>query len=114
MKQILFLGFLLLGCNSKQSSKEESFVNLINQLPALETPLIFNSAEGINATNSKDSNVDLKEKINTLVPGFNAYGKIYESENYTAIIQIVPADIAIPILLTYNKQGKRTERVPGN
>jgi hypothetical protein len=51
-------------------------------------------------------NEELVNRIHETDPSFNPYGRIYQTSDFFAVIGIGSADIATPVLATYDKNGK--------
>ncbi|HEV8513958.1 MAG TPA: hypothetical protein VGQ59_11810, partial [Cyclobacteriaceae bacterium] len=104
---------LLLGCHgqrSDQSVKGElhdksnsSFYELLEQLPAVKIPLTFRSDREFGSPKIND---DLRARLMASDEGFNPYGKVYQSDKFIAVIAIGAADIVMPVLVTFNKEGR--------
>ncbi len=90
-------------------SKNNDLYPLLDQLPILKTPLTFNSDGRIIRDSLMVRNDELTRKISDVIPGLNSIGKIYQTEDFIAIISVVPADIATPVLTTYDKKGKEID-----
>jgi hypothetical protein len=115
MRRLIIL-LLLFGCGqqtgkldntiSVDQNESELYV-LLDQLPTLKTPLTFNSDGQI--AGGKDVSDELTSKISTIVPGLNVLGKIYQTKDFIAVIGVAPADIATPVLTTYDKGGKEID-----
>jgi hypothetical protein len=112
-----FIILLLLFSCGQQTSKldnttpvdqhESELYILLDKLPTFETPLTFNSDGQI--VGGKDISDELTSKISAIVPGSNVLGKIYQTKDFIAIIGVAPADIATPVLTTYDKGGKEID-----
>ena len=111
MRQIILL-LLLFSCGRHQNDKSNlttdktnnDFYSLLEQLPNLKTPLTFRSNRQISRDNL--INEELINRIHESDPSFNPYGRIYQTSDFIAVIGIGSADIATPVLATYDKNGK--------
>lgn len=111
MKGFIIL-ILLFSCSRSQTEKSDQAINKLNtdfyslleQLPKLKTPLTFRSDRQI----KRDSLVDEKlvSKIQANYPSFNPYGKVYQTDEFIAVIGLGAADILTPVLAIYNKKGE--------
>jgi hypothetical protein len=113
MKELIII-FLLFSCGRQADRSDQSTLNdkpdnelysLLEKLPNLRTPLTFRSDKQIISDGSLTRNDELIEKIRVIDPSFNPYGKIYQTNDFIAVIAIGAADIALPILVTFDKKG---------
>jgi hypothetical protein len=115
MKRLIIL-LLLFSCGRQADksdnaaltdNKDNDLYALLDQLPILKTPLTFNSDGRL--VGGKEVSDELRSKISAIVPGSNVLGKIYQTKDFIAIIDVAPADIATPVLTTYDKRGKEID-----
>jgi hypothetical protein len=117
--RLLTLIFILFSCRPSQPDKLDNVAltdnrnidlyELLDQLPTLKTPLTFKSNGEITRVNLVVRNDELTNKISEILPDFHALGKIYQTKDFIAVISIVHADIATPVLTTYDKKGKEID-----
>jgi hypothetical protein len=117
--RLLIILILVFGCGPRQTetldsatltdNRNSDLYVLLNQLPVLKTPLTFNSNGQTTRVNLVVVNNDLTNRISEFLPDFHALGKIYQTDEFIAVISIVHADIATPVLTTYDKDGKEID-----
>ncbi len=90
-------------------SIDKEFKNIVDSLPALSTPMTFDSDEGIPYEPFAIENDQFLLRIKKRIPELLGYAKIDESKNYYLIIGISPSDIGSPILMTFDKTGKKID-----
>lgn len=107
MRYLLFISFLFLfGCNTKTNTS--SFDKYLSQLESLKTPVTFKTIQYPERKTADNYDTALFEKYK-LNEAESAYGKVYSDETGAGIIYTVPADVAVPVLVTYNKQGNKID-----
>jgi hypothetical protein len=113
---LFFIIIICFGCrqgdkkptDSKNDlTDNKSLIQLLQKLPTIKTPVTFHSSKKIERTGEKD--YKLIESIFSKIPGFNAYGKLVETDKIIAVIGIVPADKATPMLLTFDLNGNQLD-----
>jgi len=87
-------------------NKDAGLYSLLDKLPKLKTPLTFNSGRQIIIDSLLGGDNELIKKIRTIDPGFNPYAKIYQTDDFIAVITISAADILMPVLATFDKKGQ--------
>jgi hypothetical protein len=117
--RLLTILIIAFGCGPRQTetldsatltdNRNSDLYVLLNQLPVLKTPLTFNSNGQTTRVNLVVVNNDLTNRISEFLPDFHALGKIYQTDEFIAVISIVHADIATPVLTTYDKDGKEID-----
>jgi len=102
---ILLILFVFVGCNETENKEFHSF---IKQLPLLETPIKFESRkEYPYEIFSLDNNSFFRKLHEEL--GFGVMGKIFETNKFIAVLGNVPSDTGTPIILTFDKNGKKID-----
>src|SRR3954447_26740285 len=105
MKYFLAIGILLIiGCGKRSTD----FEKYSKQLEPLSTPLVVKTIEypERKALENYDSALFEKYKLRDAQA---PYGKIYDDNNITGIVYTVAGDIAVPVLVTYDKAGRKTD-----
>lgn len=104
MRRYLILLVILAGCSKPSATqKETDLMGLINGLPTMVTPITFNSDKPI----SSDPQVGqvVIDQLQKLIPGYGLIGKLFETENFVAIIGVVPNDTGSPMILIFDRNG---------
>lgn len=105
MKYLFAISILLIvGCRNQPGD----FEKYVKQLESLPTPLAVKTIEYPERKGLKDYDSALFEKYK-LYDAHSAYGKIYDDDRITGIIYTVASDISVPVLVTYNKAGKKID-----
>ena len=101
--------------NKTDSSKtlaiqiDKEFQNIVDSLPIISTPITFDSDDGIPYGPFAIENDQFLLRIKERIPDLLGYAKVDESKNYYLIIGISPSDIGSPILMTFDKTGKKID-----
>lgn len=74
-------------------------------LPTIATPVTLNSNRQISMTSVDPGDNELLIKLKTQT-GFSAFGKIFATDKFTAILGYVPNDAGTPIVVTFDKTGQ--------
>lgn len=108
MKSKFIIGlFFLLSCSvnntdTKIVSKTE-FMKFVDEIPILKTNFSLECSQTIN-------HIDIKSDY---VPeDAGVVGRLKTKEDYSFIIYSYPADIRLPILEVYNRDGKKIDELP--
>jgi hypothetical protein len=101
---IISFGFI--ECSNKQHKEFKTF---LTQLPKIETPITFNSNKEYNLKLLFLKDDSFFNKIQTELNGFGVFGKLFETENFIAILGNIPTDTGAPIILTYDKNGNKID-----
>ena len=88
---------------------DTAFKNMVDSLPIISTPMTFDSDEGVAYEPFAIKNEQFLLRIRKRIPEFLGYAKIDESKNYYLIIGISPSEIGSPILMTFDKSGKKID-----
>ena len=88
----------------------KEFQSFVNQLPQIETPLTFNSKKNKQIESAEIKENPFSTKLREEDGCFNILGKLFETKNYIAILGIVPADMAIPVIFTLDKNGNKIDK----
>lgn len=108
-KLIAFAFIICLGFTECSNKENKEFRNFLKQLPKIETPIIFNYNEEYNLKLLFLINDLFFNKIQNELSGFGVYGKLFETENFIAILGNIPTDTGAPIILTYDKNGNKID-----
>ncbi len=104
MRRYLILVVILTSCSKPSATqKETELVELINGLPIMATPITFNSDKPITSDAQVEQHVI--DQLQKLIPGYGLIGKIFEGENFVAIIGVVPNDTGSPMILIFDRNG---------
>ena len=105
MKYLLSVSFLFIaGCNTKTSS----FEKYLSQLETLKAPITFKTIQYPEKKVVDNYDTILFERYK-LREAESAFGKVYDDKTGAGIIYTIPADVAAPVLVTYNKEGKKID-----
>ena len=118
---VLFLGILLFGCTQNQrfessksataplESTQISFEVYAGNIAPVALPLIIPCEKEWPVTD-----VAISEKLIARfgTEGAKIYGKLADTETFTAIIYLVPADIMLPVIQTTDKEGNKISDLP--
>jgi hypothetical protein len=105
----IILVALMLGCSSQQSTNFKDFQSFTSQLKPLETPLTFNSYKETKLNLLKIKDDAFINKIRLEYHGFEVYGKLFETNEFIAILGNIPSDIGSPIIITFDKKGNKID-----
>jgi hypothetical protein len=88
--------------------KANDFHEYSRELTRLQTPLVLKTIEYPpgNVSSQYDSVLFKKYKFHDAE---SVFGVVYAEKDYTGIVYTVSGDIAVPVLVTYDKNGKRVD-----
>lgn len=119
MRQFVFILLIFFSCGRQQtdkldnttmiSHKDTDLYALLDQLPILKTPLTFSSSNQIIKFDLVVNRNELSYRISETVPDLNVLGKIYQTEEFIAIIGLILEDNSTPVLRTFDKGGKEID-----
>jgi hypothetical protein len=112
MKTRILLGLFILGsCRGQHYNVDKDIAELSYKLPKIETPIIFNSNNELKfkAIELGDNGILIKLRDKN---HFSVIGKLFETENYIAIIGYIPDDVGTPILEVFDKKGNEIDFHP--
>ena len=112
---IIFISILLLCCgrtnqteskswNERRQKMEYTFSEYSEKIPLLTLPLTANCEKELEGSKFRftDKEISKYGRDNCCI-----YGKLAETEKYTAIIYLYPADWVLPIIKTTDKKGNK-------
>lgn len=109
---IFILIALLISCDTRQTSTENNQINedesafdkYADKIKLISLPMRLTCDEDLDnmVYNFPKDTITKYGRENSRV-----YGKLLETENYTAIIYLYPADIQLPIIQTTDKKGNK-------
>lgn len=106
MKYLLYICFLfIVGCNTKTGT----FEKYVSQLESLKTPITLKTIQYPEKKVVVDNYDTALFEQYKLRQAESVYGKVYYDQTGAGIIYTVPADVAAPVLVTYNKEGKKID-----
>ncbi len=118
MKRLIIL-LLLFSCGQQQADRFDSaamsddrdsdLYALLDQLPLLKTPLTFSSNNQTIKLSLGVKRNELTSKISRIITDFNVLGKVYQTEDFIAIMSVIREDNSTPVLTTYDKTGKEID-----
>jgi hypothetical protein len=98
----------LLSCEQRievdKSTDDITFLEFSNKIKKIDLPLTAKCEKDLIGSTFDFENEIIKKygSDNSLI-----YGKLAEKENYTVIMYLYPADVALPIIQTNNKKGEK-------
>lgn len=90
-------------------NKDSDLYALLDQLPLLKTPLTFSSNNQTIKLSLGVKRNELTSKISRIITDFNVLGKVYQTEEFIAIVSVIREDNSTPVLTTYDKTGKEID-----
>ncbi|MEQ8363693.1 MAG: hypothetical protein RH948_12545 [Cyclobacteriaceae bacterium] len=90
-------------------NKDSDLYGLLDQLPLLKTPLTFSSNNQTIKLSLGVKRNELTSKISRIITDFNVLGKVYQTEEFIAIVSVIREDNSTPVLTTYDKTGKEID-----
>ena len=109
MKKLVCFIVLIIVCVSchKEVTQKDKFLAFLNTIPDLKIPFQTNSSEELYSKYELDT---IYKKI--IDDSFNGiYGKVAINDSIYGIVYLVAGDIVFPLLITYNKGGKKIEEL---
>lgn len=103
-KRILALILVLSSCGQPEKKVNKDIAELREKLPMLNTPLEFNSDRMVKLKSIELPDNGLLNKLREK-NYFTLIGKVFETKDNITILGYVPADISLPILLTFDNEG---------
>ena len=88
----------------KMTIEQRVFDDYLKAISEVKFPLQFKCEIDPNASNS---NIDRTTIAKYTREHSDIYGKLAVNENYAAIIYLYPADVVLPIIQTYDRQGNK-------
>jgi hypothetical protein len=106
MRLLIFGLLLLFGCGGPRLEHESELIKLIDQLPTIKTPVTFDSGK---SPIGLKINQELLDSLRSKIPGYGILGKLFETDDFVAIVGIVPNDTGSPKVLIFDKAGKEID-----
>jgi hypothetical protein len=107
MRLQIFGLLVLFGCGEQRPETKGDLVTLIGRLPTIQTPVTFDSDKTVILNVKIDQ--DIIDSLQTKIPGYGILGKLFETEDFIAIIGIVPNDTGSPQILIFDRIGKEID-----
>jgi len=114
MRLILIICVLLLfeSCIGQQKDQKNDLTDLRNKLPLIKTP--FGVPQYLVKCESvvlPDNNIisSLRKKFEQRHVTFVLFGKVFESENYLALIGLATSAMGTPIIIVFNSMGDQID-----
>ncbi len=104
MRLLIFGLFILLGCGGQRLERKSELIKLIDQLPTIKTSITFHSDK---SPIGLKINQDVIDSLRNKIPGYGILGKLFETDDFVAIVGIVPNDTGSPQVLIFDKIGKK-------
>ncbi|HEX6171524.1 MAG TPA: hypothetical protein VFZ33_17685 [Chitinophagaceae bacterium] len=105
---IILLGAILSSCStSKKDEKDDDFKRYLSSLETLQTPVTFDTKNGIYAR-SKDYDTTLYKKFKHAW-AFGPYGKIFENDSVVFTVDITAGDVLVPLIMTFDQRGHKLD-----
>lgn len=99
---------MLVSCNKPSvTQKETDLMDLIDDLPMMVPPITFNSDRPISSDHQVEQQV--LDKLQKLIPGYGLIGKLFDTENFVAIIGVVPNDTGSSMILIFDRNGMQLD-----
>jgi len=96
-------------CLSNSCTEKNQFQTFIKQLTRLDTPVTFNSKTDYELNLQYPKNNKFFISIQNEYPGFGVCGLFFETKEFVAILGSIPTDNGTPIILTFDKKGKKID-----
>lgn len=106
MRLLIFWLLLLFSCSGQRLEHKSELIKLIDQLPTIKTPVTFNSDK---SPVELKVNQEIIDSLQSKIPGYGILGKLFETDDFVAIVGIVPNDTGSPQVLIFDKAGNVIE-----
>jgi hypothetical protein len=107
MRLLIFGLVILLGCGVQRPETRNDLVALIGRLPTIQTPVTFDSDKPVSVGVKIDQ--DVIDSLQIKIPGYGILGKLFETDDFIAIVGIVPNDTGSPQILIFDTTGKEID-----
>jgi hypothetical protein len=107
MRLQIFGLLILLGCGGQRPETKNDLVTLIGRLPTIQTPVTFDSDKSVSVGVKIDQHVI--DSLQNKIPGYGILGKLFETDDFIAIVGIVPNDTGSPQILIFDRTGKEID-----
>src|SRR5882672_4519142 len=94
---------MLISCSTKKDTVDAN--DLIQSLPKIQTPVTYRSDSRANIVGSAEIDTAFMRKM--INEGFGPMGRLFEANDFYAIIGAVPNDTGSPEIRTIDKKGKQ-------
>jgi hypothetical protein len=104
--------FIISSCQSNQNQDAKQFRSFIKQLNKIETPITFNSNYDYVIKLQYLKTDPFFNNIQNELGGFGVFGILFETNDFVAILGNIPTDTGTPIIMTFDKTGKKIDSHP--
>ena len=113
MRLLTIFGFIIFfSCSGQRSSKNKDFTELRDKLPTILTPLkLPRGLSHLSVVDLPDNEIlkGVKRKFEKRYLPFPVFGKLFDTEEYIAILGEIPTSAGTPVMIVFDNQGNQID-----